>query len=90
MYQCLQRDVLAYAVPCFLVSLAPSGGSNLENTPTTFHYYIMRGRNLDGALEKACNTIKYVFIALENSLNGCLKSFAAYPLLTSIATIVTS
>ena len=50
----------------------------------------MRGRNLDGALEKACNTIKYVFIALENSLNGCLKSFAAYPLLTSIATIVTS
>ena len=30
-----------------------SGGSHLENTPTTFHSYVMRGGNLDGALEKA-------------------------------------
>ena len=47
-----------------------SGGSHLQNTPTTFHSYVMCGGNLDGALEKACNTIKHVLIALENVLKA--------------------
>ena len=34
-----------------------SSGSHLENTPTTFHSFVMHGGNLDGALEKAYNTI---------------------------------
>ena len=67
-----------------------SGGSHLENTPTTFHSYVMRGGNLDGALEKACNTIKHVLITLEKSLKGHLQSFTTDPLLTSIATLLDS
>ena len=67
-----------------------SGGSHLENTPTTFHSYVMRGGNLDGALEKACNTIKHVLIASEKSLKGRLESFTTDPLLTSIATLLDS
>ena len=47
-----------------------SGGSHLQNTPTTFHSYVMCGGNLDGALEKACNTIKHVLIALEKVLKA--------------------
>ena len=67
-----------------------SGGSHLEKTPTTFHSYAMRGGNLDGALEKACNTIKHVLIAFEKSLKGRLESFTTDPLLTSIATLLDS
>ena len=66
------------------------GGSHLENTPTTFHSYVMCAGNLDGALEKACNTIKHVLVALRKSLKGCLESFATDPLLTSIATLLDS
>ena len=67
-----------------------SSGSHLENTPTTFHSYVMHGGNLDGALEKAYNTIKHVLIVLEKSLKGCLESFTTDPLLTSIATLLDS
>ena len=38
-----------------------SGGSHIENTPTIFHY-VIPGENFDGALVKACNTIKHVLI----------------------------
>ena len=67
-----------------------SGGSDLENTPTSLHSYVMCGGNLDGALEKACNTIKHVLIFLEKSLKGCLESFTTDPSLTSIATLLDS
>ena len=67
-----------------------SGGGHLENTPTTFHSFVLRGGNLDGALEKACNTIKHVLITLEESLKSPLESFTTDPLLTSIAMLVDS
>ena len=51
---------------------------------------MMHGGNLDDALEKACNTIKHVLIALEKSLKGHLESFTTDPLLTSIATLLDS
>ena len=77
-------------VPIEMQLRRASGGSHLENTPTNFHSYVMRGGNLDGALEKACNTIKHVLIALEKSLKGHLESFTTDPLLTSIATLLDS
>ena len=67
-----------------------SSGSHLENIPTTFRSYVMCGGNLDGALEKACNTIKHVLIVLEKSLKGRLESFTTNPLVTSIATLFDS
>ena len=53
-------------------------------------YGMMHGGNLDGALEKACNTVKHVLIALEKSLKGHLESFTTDPLPTSIATLLDS
>ena len=63
------------------------GGIPLENTPITFHSYLMREGNFDGALKKACKTIKHVLIALGKSLKGCPESFTTDPLVTSIATL---
>ena len=65
------------------------GSSHLESTPTTF-YSVMHGGNVDDALEKACNTIMHVLIALEKSLKGPLESFTTDPLLTSIAALLDS
>ena len=67
-----------------------SGDSHLENTPITFHSCVMHEGNLDGALEKACNTIKHALIALEKSLKDRLETFTTDTLLTSIATLLDS
>ena len=50
----------------------------------------MCGGNLDGVLEKACNTIKHVLIVSEKSLKGRLAGFTTDPLLTSTATLLNS
>ena len=62
-----------------------AGDSPLENTPITFHSYLISEGSLDGALGKAWNTIKHVLIPLEKSLKDCLESFT---LLISIATLL--
>ena len=59
----LIRDKIS-PVPIEMHIRRAGGGSRLEKTPITSHLYIIHEGNLDGVLEKACNT-KHVLIALQ-------------------------
>ena len=93
---CLLRSIGYYLrydtapIPIEMHLRKASGSRHLESTPTTFLCYVMCGGNLDGALEKVCNTVKHVLIALEKSLKGRLESFTTDSWLTSIATLLNS
>ena len=66
-----------------------SGCSHFENTPTTYHSFMMCGK-FGWCFGKTFNTIKYALIDLEKNLKALLEGFITDSLLTSIATLLDS